>query len=86
MQEEQGDQQAEATEEEPAAGAEESSGDSGEGELAAAVDDQAAQSSGTAAEAEPEVPDDASAKIQAAQEHIDNLNMDEEREAAKKAM
>jgi hypothetical protein len=86
MQEEQGDQQAEATEEEPAAGAEESSGDSGDSELAGAVDEQAAQSSGSAAEAEPEVPDDASAKIQAAQEHIDNLNMDEEREAAKKAM
>jgi|GEM_PF-2780261 len=83
MQDEQVDQEAEATEEEPTAGAEESSGDS---DLVAAVDEQAAQSSGTAAEAEPEVPDDASAKIQAAQKHIDNLNMDEEREAAKKAI
>ena len=64
MQEEQVDQQAEATEEEPTVGAEESSGDSGDSDLAAAVDEQAAQSSGTAAEAEPEVPDDASAKIQ----------------------
>jgi len=86
MQEEQADQQAEAAEEEPTAGAEESSGDTGDSDLATAVDEQAGQSSGTAAEAEPEVPDDASAKIQAAQEHIDNLNMDEEREAAKKAM
>jgi hypothetical protein len=81
MQEEQVDQQDEATEE-PTAGAE----DSGDNDIAAAVDEQAAQSSGTAAEGEPEVPADASAKIQAAQEHIDNLNMDEEREAAKKAM
>jgi hypothetical protein len=81
MQEEQVDQQDEATEE-PAAGAE----DAGADEVAAAVDEQAAQSSGSAAEGEPEVPDDASAKIKAAQEHIDNLNMDEEREAAKKAM
>ena len=79
------EEQAEASEE-PTAGAEESGGDTGDSEIAAAVDEQAAQSSGTAAEAEPEVPDDASAKIQAAQEHIDNLNMDEEREAAKKAI
>ena len=81
MQEEQPDQQDEATEE-PTAGAE----DSGDSDVASAVDEQAAQSSGTAAEGEPEVPDDASAKIKAAQEHIENLNMDEEREAAKKAM
>jgi len=54
-------------------------------DVASAVDQQAAQSDGTAAEAEPEVPDDASAKIAAAQEHINKLNMDEEREAAEKA-
>jgi hypothetical protein len=81
MQEEQAE-----TSEEPQAGAEDSGADSGDSEIAAAVDEQAAQASGTAAEAAPEVPDDASAKIAAAQEHIDNLNMDEEREAAKKAM
>jgi hypothetical protein len=79
------EEQAEASEE-PTAAAEDSGADSGDNDVAAAVDEQAAQSSGSAAEGEPEVPDDASAKIKAAQEHIDNLNMDEEREAAKKAM
>lgn len=58
----------------------------GDAEIAAAVDQQAEQSSGSAAEAAPEVPDDASEKIAAAQEHIDKLNMDREREAAKRAM
>ncbi len=51
-----------------------------------AVDQQAAASDGSAAAGEPEVPDDASAKIAAAQEHINKLDMDEERAAAKKAM
>ena len=77
MQEEQVDQ-AEATEE-PAADA----ADSG---IADAVDEQAAASSGAAAEAAPEVPDDAGSTIKRAQEHIDNLDMDEEREAAKRTM
>ncbi len=81
MQEDQVDQ-APATEKPPAETAEES-GDAG---IAEAVDIQAGVSDGTAAEAEPEVPDDASETIRAAQEHIDNLNMDEEREAAKRAM
>lgn len=81
MQEDQVDQ-AEATAEAP----EETAGESGDADMAAAVDQQAAASSGTAAEAAPEVPDDASATIAAAQEHIDNLNMDEEREAAKRAI
>ena len=58
----------------------------GDEQFAAAVDQQAAESSGTAAEGAPEVPDDASRKIAAAQEHIDNLNMDQQREAAKRAM
>jgi hypothetical protein len=62
----------------------ETAGASQEQAVASAVDQQAAQSDGTAAEAEPEVPDDASAKIAAAQEHIDNLNMDAEREAAER--
>lgn len=51
-----------------------------------AVDAQAAASDGSAAEAAPEVPDDAGDKIAAAQEHIAKLNMEEERAAAKKAM
>lgn len=70
--------QAQATEE-PAA-------DGADAELAAAVDEQAAASSGTAAEAAPEVPDDASATIAAAQQHINSLDMDEERAAAKRVM
>ena len=65
---------------------EESTQDPADAELADAVDEQAAASSGTAAEAAPEVPDDASSTIARAQEHIDNLDMDEERAAAKRAM
>ena len=34
---------------------------------------------------QPEVPDDANDKIAAAQEHINKLNMDAEREAAERA-
>lgn len=79
MQEDQVDQ-AQATEEPTA------EGESADAGLAEAVDIQATVSDGTAAEAEPEVPDDASQKIRAAQEHIDNLNMDKEREAAKRVM
>lgn len=33
----------------------------------------------------PEVPDDANDKIAAAQQHIDSLNMDRERDAAERA-
>jgi hypothetical protein len=78
-------EQPEAAEDETTAGVEEGEADSAETEVAAAVDEQAQASSGTAAEAEPEVPDDASDTIARAQEHIDNLNMEEEREAAKRA-
>jgi hypothetical protein len=74
-------EQPEATDDETTAGA-----DAADTELAADVDEQAAASSGTAAEAEPEVPSDASDTIARAQEHIDNLNMEEERAAAKRAM
>ena len=55
-------------------------------QFADAVDQQAQQSDGTAAEAAPEVPDDASQKIREAQEHIDRLNMDEQRSQAKRVM
>lgn len=83
MFEQPGDQQVEPTEDATA-------GQPGEGadeqQFAAAVDQQAQESSGTAAEAEPEVPDDASRKIQEAQEHIDRLNMDEQRSQAKRAI
>ncbi|MEA2195496.1 MAG: hypothetical protein QOG42_1930 [Solirubrobacteraceae bacterium] len=54
-------------------------------QTAAAVDMSAAQSAGSTVLAEPEVPDDANDKILAAQEHINSLNMDEERDAAEKA-
>lgn len=83
MQEEQADPQAT---EEPSAEAEGGARDQGDEQVAAAVDQQAAESSGAAAEAAPEVPDDASQKIAAAQEHIDSLNMEQQREAAKRAM
>lgn len=79
------DQQADAVEE-PAAGVEGVTADASDSDVAAAVDEQAEMSSGAAAEAAPEVPDDASAKIAAAQEHIDGLDMDEERAAAKRVM
>jgi hypothetical protein len=55
-------------------------------ETAEAVDMQA--SPGGAGETvlkQPEVPDDANDKIAAAQEHINSLNMDEERKAAERA-
>jgi hypothetical protein len=78
-------EQPEAAEDETTA-VEGAEADAADTDLAAAVDEQAAASSGTAAEAEPEVPSDASDKIARAQEHIDNLNMDEERAAAKRAM
>jgi hypothetical protein len=55
-------------------------------ETADAVDAQA--SPGGAGETvlkQPEVPDDANDKIAAAQEHINSLNMDEERDAAERA-
>jgi len=52
---------------------------------AAAVDMSAAQSAGSTVLAAPEVPDDSNDKIAAAQKHIDNLNMDDERDAAERA-
>lgn len=82
MQEHDVEQQAQGIDE-PVEGTEGAAADS---DVAAAVDAQAAQSSGAAAEAAPEVPDDAGQTIQRAQEHIDKLNMDAERAAAKKAM
>jgi hypothetical protein len=91
MQDEQDDQAteeptADAGEEPTADAGEEPTADAGDDDLAATVDEQAATSDGSAAEAAPEVPDDASAKIKAAQEHIDSLDMDQERAAAKKAI
>ena len=83
MFEEEADPQAEATDETAADAEGVDSEDSG---VAAAVDQQAAASDGTAAEAAPEVPAGASDTIARAQEHIDNLNMEKEREAAKKAI
>ena len=56
-----------------------------EADTAAAVDMSAAQSAGSTVLAAPEVPDDANDKIAAAQQHINNLNMDAEREAAERA-
>lgn len=51
------------------------------------VDQQGADASGAvAAESAPEVPDDARSTIARAQEHIDNLDMDAEREAAERTI
>ncbi len=60
--------------------------DPADSEIAAAVDRQAAASSGADALRAPEVPHDASAAIARAEEHIASLNMDKERAAAKRAM
>ncbi len=60
--------------------------DADDSALADAVDQQAAASSGADAEQAPEVPDGASAAIARAEEHIAKLNMEKEREAAKRAM
>ena len=52
------------------------------------ISSDASASAGGAGETvlqQPEVPDDANNTIAAAQEHINKLNMDEEREAAEKA-
>ena len=55
-------------------------------ETADAVDAQAAEGgAGETVLREPEVPDDSNDTIAAAQDHINNLNMDQEREAAEKA-
>ena len=76
---------ADATAEDTGADAEAASEDTASDD-AAAVDAQA--SPGGAGETvlrQPEVPDDANDTIAAAQEHINSLNMDEEREAAERA-
>lgn len=55
-------------------------------DTAEAVDTQAAQGgAGETVLRQPEVPDDANDTIAAAQEHINKLNMEKEREAAERA-
>ena len=81
MQDEQSQTQGAATDE-----VEGTQGEGNSEEFAASVDQQAATSDGTAAESAPEVPDGASETMQRAQDHIDKLNMDAERAAAKRAM
>lgn len=92
MQEEQAEQTDEAVEPsaEETEGAADATAEGADAEAdsadAAAVDAQA--SPGGAGEAvlqQPEVPDDANDTIAAAQQHINRLNMDEERDAAKRA-
>ena len=57
-----------------------------EAETAEAVDSQASPGgAGDSVLRQPEVPDDANDTIAAAQEHINKLNMDQEREAAERA-
>ena len=84
---------AEATTDEPEAAAADDSADDSAAEGASADEAEAAEpvdvpTGGGADEAvlqAPEVPDDANEKISAAQEHINSLNMDEERDAAERA-
>jgi hypothetical protein len=90
MQEEQAEPTAEETEGAADATAEDTGADaeaaSADDDAAAAVDMQA--SPGGAGETvlkQPEVPDDANDKIAAAQEHINSLNMEKEREAAERS-
>ena len=87
MQEDQTDEAVEPTAEDTGAEAGSDEGVAAEdSETADAVDAQA--SPGAAGEtvlAAPEVPDDANDKIAAAQQHINSLNMDAEREAAERA-
>jgi hypothetical protein len=55
-------------------------------DTADAVESQAGQGgAGDTVLKQPEVPSDSNDKIAAAQQHIDNLNMDEERAAAEQA-
>jgi hypothetical protein len=87
---EQTDEAAEPTAEDTSAAETEGAADA-DAEGAAApidpVDQQGADASGAvAAEAAPEVPDDARSTIARAQEHIDNLDMDAEREAAERTI
>ena len=79
---EQSDEAVEPTAEDTSSETEGSGDDEG---MANAVAMQAAESSGSTALKEPEVPDDAQDKIAAAQEHINKLDMDAEREAAERA-
>ena len=86
---EQTDEAGEPTAEDTTADTEGAADDDAAGSDAAAnadaMDQQAATSEGTAAEEEPEVPDDSSDTIRAAQEHINTLDMDQERNAAEQA-
>ncbi|MBW3652432.1 MAG: hypothetical protein KY433_02340 [Actinobacteria bacterium] len=77
--------QAEASEE-PTAEAEGTTPDAGDAQVSDAVDQQAATSSGEAALDEPEVPDDSRETITRAQDHINKLDMDQQRDAANKAI
>ena len=78
---------AEATTDEPEAAAGDSaaegaSADAGE---AAAPPDPPTGGAGEEVLKAPEVPDDANEKISAAQQHINSLNMDDQRSAAERA-
>jgi len=94
MQEEQAEPTEEPTAEETEGAADATAEDTGADAEAASDDDDAAAavdmqaSPGGAGETvlkQPEVPDDANDKIAAAQEHINSLNMEKEREAAERS-
>ena len=64
---------------EPAADA--SAANAEDEQVASAVDDQASQSAGAAAEEEPEVPGDARDTIARAEQHLQGVDMDEQRKS-----
>jgi hypothetical protein len=79
---------AEATTDEPEAAADDSAAEGASGDEAEAAAPPDPPTGGGADEEvlkAPEVPSDANEKISAAQEHINSLNMDEERDAAERA-
>ena len=80
---------AEATTDEPEAAADDDSAAEGaaadEGEVVEPVDVPTGGGADEEVLKAPEVPDDANEKISAAQEHINSLNMDDERNAAERA-
>lgn len=79
---------AEATTDEPEAAADDSAAEGAsadQGQAAAPPDPPAAGGADEEVLKAPEVPGDANERMSAAQQHINSLNMDEERDAAERA-
>ena len=76
---------AEATATEPEGGAVDQGASAGESEAAAPPDPPTGGGADDEVLKAPEVPDDANEKMSAAQEHINKLDMDQQRNAAEQA-